>query len=51
MMMMMAYFYMVSFVSGFIGVYVTYYFFAFMGIITYLNEREITLTDKVRQIR
>lgn len=51
MMMMMAYFYMVSFFSGFIGVYVTYYFFAFMGIITYLNEREIALTDKVRQIR
>lgn len=43
MMMMIAYFYMVSLFSGFIGVYVTYYFFAFMGIITYLNEKEINM--------
>lgn len=50
MMMMIAYFYMVSFFSGFIGVYVTYYFFAFMGIITYLNEREIGLIDKIRRV-
>lgn len=41
MCMMMAYFYMVSLFSGFMGVYVTYYFFAFMGLITALNEREI----------
>ena len=41
--MMMVYYYMVSIFSGFIGVYVTYYFFAFMGMVTYLNEREIEL--------
>lgn len=51
MMMMMAYFYMVSLFSGFIGVYVTYYFFAFMGIITYQNEMEIGLINKIRKIR
>ena len=48
MVMMIAYFYMVSLFSGFIGVYVTYYFFAFMGIITYLNEKEIR---KIREMR
>lgn len=39
--MMMVYFYMISIFSGFIGVYVTYYFFAFMGIVTYLIEEDI----------
>lgn len=39
--MMMVYFYMVSLFSGFIGVYVTYYFFVFMGMITFLNEKEL----------
>lgn len=43
MLMMVTYFYMVSLFSGFIGVYVTYYFFAFMGIITYLNEQNINM--------
>lgn len=38
--MMMGYFYMVSLFSGFYGIYVTYYFFIFMGLVKYLNERE-----------
>lgn len=41
MSMMMVYYYMVSLFSGFIGMYITYYFFAFMGIIIFLNEKEI----------
>ena len=40
MCMMMAYFYMVSLFSGFYGVYVTYYFFVFMGLVKYLGEKE-----------
>lgn len=51
MFMMMAYFYMVSIFSGFIGLYVTYYFFAFMGLVTYLDEKALPVSnDKVYEI-
>lgn len=41
--MLIPYFYMVTIFSGFYGVYVTYYFFAFLGLVKFLNERDIKL--------
>ena len=50
MCMMMGYFYMVSIFSGFYGVYVTYYFFVFMSIVRYLNEKSLQSRNSLRYV-
>ncbi len=45
MSMLIVYYFIVTMVSGFMGVYVTYYFFIFWGIATYLNCRELEARD------
>lgn len=50
MCMMMGYYYMVSIFSGFYGVYVTYYFFVFMSITRYLNEKSLQSRNSLRYV-